>query len=342
MRKEAKIAKKVNISSVNPYHQRQSGNWDADSEQAYAYMGYSKNYFFNSDRKEETEVVNNRLVRIKSGKEVVGGGLEIEVQCNSIHNQNVLAEIFSKVILPHFKFGDDMFKMQNDGSLGGYSSLELITQPCSKGRIRNDYASYKAMFDNYFPTLGISADSYMTNCGMHVNLSNGMFGRTPEEQEESIRKLAYFINHHYDFCCGLFYRDRSRTDYCERMEYYNDKHTCQTFNIHDCCSSHGVCLNLGHYDAGRVEIRLVGGQRDFNVFRNTMESVFFLCEKLRKLSWDDLDNLATVFMGCNQYVYKRLNSSYCRQYMGMTIREAIYANIVPEDLDLVNDVETSF
>lgn len=342
MRKDAKTAKNVTISSVQGYHEQQGGDWDASRNQAYAYMGYSKNYFFNSDRKEETIVKDSKLYRAKSGKEVCGAGMEIEVQCNSIHNQTVLAECFSKIILPNFKFGTDMFKMQNDGSLGGYTSLELITQPCSKGRIRNDYAAYKNMFDEYFPAFGISADSYNTCCGMHVNLSNGMFGKTTEEQEESIRKLAYFINHHYDFCCGLFYRDRGRTDYCERIHRMDDKSYCKTFDIHGMDSSHGVCLNLGHYDAGRVEIRLIGGQRTYSTFRNTMECVFFLCENLRKLSWEDLDDLAKVFKGCNQYVYKRLSSSPCRNHIGIMARGEIYNSIRTEDLELVNDVEPSF
>ena len=48
-----------------------------------------------------------------------------------------------------------------------------------------------------FPAFGISADSKNTHCGMHVNVSLGLLGKTRDEQAEAARKLYYIINKHY-------------------------------------------------------------------------------------------------------------------------------------------------
>jgi hypothetical protein len=144
---------------------------------------------------------------------------------------------------------------------------------------------------------------------MHVNISRGYFGRTDKAQTEAVRKLYYIVNHHYDLCCALFHRDSSRTGYCSRMRA--DLDYCKTLDLGSHFSNHGVSFNLGHWNSGRVEIRLVGGQKNYACFRNTMESVFHLCDAVKTLSWAECDDLTKVFSGCNQYVYDRLKS-YCR------------------------------
>jgi hypothetical protein len=162
---------------------------------------------------------------------------------------------------------------------------------------------------------------------MHVNVSNAIFGDTLEKQKDSIRKLHYFINKNYELCCRLLNRDEDHTDYCGEM-YYGDKEYCKTMELD--CGSHGTCMNYSHFKKGRVEIRLVGGQSNYYEFRNTMEVVFFLCDRMRKISWDDLDDLAKVFKGCNQYVVKRLRYSY----INGSDYEKIANNAIHEDLEL--------
>ena len=87
---------------------------------------------------------------------------------------------------------------------------------------------------------------------------------------------------------------------------------CKSMDLDCHFSNHGVSFNLGHWNSGRIEIRLVGGQKDYPCFRNTMESVFHLCDAVKTLSWADCDDLTKIFNGCNQYVYDRLKS-YCRR-----------------------------
>lgn len=296
MRKNAKTAKTATVSAVQSYH---GGNYGSET---YAFQGFQSNKYFTSDRYIPLTPDYDRV----DGKPLKGYGLEIETECNSITRTAVLAEVLNKVVFSHFPA--DLFKLQQDGSLEGHSSAECITQIMTKEFIRNNYANFKLMFDTYFPAFQISAaDS--GNCGVHVNISRGAFGKSEEIQAQAVRKLYYIVNRHYDLCCALFYRDSRHTGYCSRMESSLDY--VKAMPMQQSCS-HAVSFNLGHWDAGRIEIRLVGGQKNYPCFRNTMESVFFLVDRVKELSWSDCDDLVKIFSGCNRYVYDRLKS-YCRE-----------------------------
>lgn len=315
MRKETKQAKAATINSISGYH---GGIWTED----YAFAGFKANKYFTSDRFIPLDAVFTR----PDGKPLKGFGLEIECECSGIGNATVLAEVLHKVIFSHFPA--DLFKLQRDGSLGGDSSAECITQVMTKEFIRNNYAAFKLMYDTYFPAFGISCGR---NCGMHVNLSNALFGTNEKTQTEAVRKLYYIVNRHYDFCAALLHRDRSATGYCRRMSA--DKETVRRMDFADVDGGHGVCFNLDHWRTGRVELRLVGGQKNFPCFRNTMESVFFLIDAVKRISWNDCDDLTAIFSGCNQYVFDRIKS-FC--YNAGTITsaqvEAIRLTVKREDL----------
>ena len=312
MRKEAKQNKSVELVHVQGYHQGGSSY----NPESYAFTGFKSNKYFTSDRFIPLDSNFNR----PDGQPLQGFGLEIETECNGITVRDVLAEVYDKIIFSHFPA--DLFKMQHDGSLNGRTSAECITQVMTKSFIRNNYRNFKLMYNTYFPAFRISADSANTACGMHVNISNAVFGKTVAAQEEAIRKLFYIINKHYNLCKKLLYRAGSTT-YCAQMNYNNAK----TMSLSG--GSHGTCMNLTHYHAGRIELRLVGGQKNYACFRNTMESVFFLCERVRSISWAGCDSIETIFKGCNQYVYDRLQSM-CG--LSAETLSAIHATVKPEEL----------
>ena len=325
MREDARTTKTPDIAYVQGYH---SGN-HGEAPVNYAFRGFDGNYYFNSDRKEKLVRGADGLFYREGGQQLAGFGLEIETECSTITKTDVLADVFHKIIFPVFKFGADMFKMQSDISLGGSTSVEVITQVMTKTRIRNDYHSYKTMFDHYFKAFGISADSYTTSCGMHVNVSLGVFGKTKQQQDEAIRKLFYIVNKYYDVFVRAFKRDPRKTRWCGRMDYS----TAKTMDLNNMPSSHGNCMNYSHYPEGRIEIRLVGGQADYYSFRNTMETVFFLTERVRNISWKDCDDLVKIFTGCNNYVFKRLPDCGLTDDQLRAIRETVKA----EDLELRRD-----
>lgn len=282
------------IARISGYH---AGAYSASNSQEYARLGFDRDFsIWTTDRFIR---FSSDLRTLENGKEAKGYGLEIETECTSIVADIVLANIYRHVIFPKFPAG--LFKMQHDGSLGGRSSAECITMPMTREGVRNLYPAFKQMYDVYFPAFGISCTS--GNCGMHVNISNACFGAKEATQEEAIRKFYYIINKHFTLMKNLLNRDGS-TGYCSRM----DASKARTMDIRRMSSDHYVCMNFGHYNAGRVELRLVGGQASFPCFRNTMETVFHLVDAVKKLSWNQLDDIVAVFSGCNQYVKSRIKS----------------------------------
>lgn len=313
-RKESFIENVVNLAHVQGYHH-------CDHMGNYAFQGFASNKYFTSDRYEKLDEHFNRTGE-NAGKPLKGYGLEIETACNSVISDDVYAEILMKIVFQYFP--DDLFKLQRDASLSGRSTAECITQVMTRQFIRNNYRNFKTMYDVYFPAIGASCNA---SCGMHVNISNANFGDKPATQELAIRKFYYIVNKHYDLCVRLFARNPDRTGYCSRM----NPNVARTMDLSHQYSDHGVSFNLGHYREGRIELRLVGGQRSYGCFRNTMESVFFLVDRVKKLSWADCDNLATIFSGCNQYVYDRLNTK-CRDYISTDALNTIHENMKTEVL----------
>lgn len=295
MRKDAKTQKTVNLSGVDSYHAHSS--WSIN----YAFQGFKENKYFTSDR----FVRLDENFRRPDGKPLRGYGLEIETECTGITNETVYAEMLQSVIFAHFPA--DLFKLQHDGSLGGSVNAEAITQVMTKEFIRNNYAAFKLMYDTYFPAFQVSC-SRTGNCGMHVNISNGCFGRTAEAQTLAIRKLLYIVNRHYKLMCALTLRPENRTHYCARMAQFATRDSCKAADLHNMPSSHGNCCNFSHFPEGRIELRLPGGQPTFGGFRNTMESVFHLVEAVKRLTWEECDSVQAIFSGCNQYVFDRLNT----------------------------------
>ena len=321
MRKEAREVRNITLSSVSGYH----------------HGGYESLKYFNSDRWEA--IIRNaygQYVR-KNGRPLAGFGLEVETECRGIRKLSVLANVFSKIIFAEFPA--DLFKMESDCSLGGDTSAECITQVMTKMFIRNHYAAFKAMFDDYFPEFGISCDS--GNCGMHVNISNAVLGANEKAQAEAAKKLLYIVNKHFRLFCIVFNRTGT-TRYCSRMDGsnpgacrtdYTNMDNCKNANLYEMPMSHGNSCNWSHFREGRIELRLVGGQSTYGCFRNTMESVFHVIEAVKTLAWKDLDDVTKIFAGCNQYVFNRLNTN-CKRAGVITEAqlEAIRPTVKREEL----------
>lgn len=281
---------------------------------------------YTSDRYIECIIDNDgNLVERKTMKIKKGYGLEIETENFRIKDSALLFKVYKNMVFNVFH--EDLFKFENDSTLGetktyyraesrggrvNYTPVdvresvgcECISQVMTKEFIRNNYANFKELFAR-FELVGTSA-SQTGHCGMHVNISNSAFGRTKNNQMEALKKLYYIINNaHYKLMARCFNRDLNRTGWCGQTSYNPfDNYHWDNLIMRD--SSHGNCMNYSHIKEGRVEVRLVGGQSNYQCFRNTMEVVFHLVERVQTISKKDCDNVVEIFKGCNKYVYSRL------------------------------------
>jgi len=311
-RKEAMQEREINIARVDWYHGGE----------------YTKPLVFVSDRPSEA-TYDYHLKEDNSLPAMYG--IEVETQNWGIKEQTIYANVLKHICFSTFH--KDLWKIERDGSLEGNcdSFAECITQPMTKAYIRNHYRDFKAMW-KYFKEFGISCDK-TGDCGMHVHISNTCFGRTDKTQEEAIRKFLYIVNKHYDLMVRLVYRNPSVTGYCPQMRKLTKKEYAQSVNLQYFDNDHYVCINMGHYMEGNIELRLVGGQKNYACFRNTMECVFHLVEACKRISWNDCDSIVRIFKGCNQYVFDRLATMVLDAgQITTTELEAIKATIKTENL----------
>ena len=321
MRDNAKAKKNTVVKTVASYHRSR----------------FQSLKFFNSDRAFElndnyTISENNtasalRIMKVNSP--IKSYGLEVELTCSTINNSTVLANVLDMVFTRCFPA--DLFRMEADGSLysrTSQSSAECVTQTFSKGWMRNNYAGFEAMF-SYFKDFGINSGD--TCCGMHTNIGLTNFGNTKEVQDEAIRKFWYMVANNYDFMKVLVRRD-GETTYCSNVRT-RSKSDVRSMDLESLPNDHGVCLNYSHYRQGRIEFRLVGGQKNYASFRNTMESVFQLVEASKRLSWNEVDDITKIFEGCNQYVLSRLALCVERGVMAQNTYEAIASKSIEEDFE---------
>ena len=325
MRKETKTQthKAVQSSVATGYH---AGSYSTDVN--YAFLGFTENLYFTSDRTKKLDA----NFKLEDGSPLKGYGLEIELESSKICDDNALA--FTLKHLAFQQLPQNLFKFQHDGSLGGQSSTEAITQVMTKEFVRNNYGGFKYMFE-IFKVFGVSA-TRTGNCGMHCNMSVGLFGKDAAKQKEAIMKFIYFINSNYRLSCDLVKRKAERTGFCAQMSQFANKEYCKAFDLSSTSefqSNHHVCFNYAHFNTGRIELRLVGGQADYFAFRNTMEVIFQLVDAVKRLSWKDMDNLEKVFEGCNKYVMKRLMDCVANNTMSQAQYDAILAK---------SDTETDF
>ena len=268
--------------------------------------------FYNSDRKIKVNPVDftvsednskSALTIVKAGQRFKGFGLELENVSESLTRAgmdvyvNLLYLIFAKA-----GFDEDFFRTEEDCTV----DAECVTQIFSKTWLRNHYKCFKAMYE-LFNEFHISTSS--SRCGMHVNFDLANLGESHEKQIENARKLGYVINKHYALMRVAFARGRE-TSYCRQMS--TDMDFWKNTSLDRFYNDHGCSYNLGHIRQNRVEIRLVGGQRNYVCFRNTMETVFHIIDRVCKLSWTDLDDVTKLFKGCNHHVFNRLSDDCLR------------------------------
>lgn len=300
-------------SLAQGYH---GGNYE---NQSYAFEGYKKNLYFTSDRYIELDENFTPL----DGKTILKGyGLEIETDCEWRMQEDMKAHFINDTIVRNANLDEKLFKYQHDGSITG---IECITQVMTKERIRNDYSKWMSFYD------GLSRYQMLPgrNCGMHVNVSNAVFGTTQEKQEDAIKKLVFLMENSYQLIARLFNRGISNTNYCGRFryDYLSDIDYLKSTRLSNCSglttNDHGKMFNGSHFSVGRVEIRLVGPQTRFEEFRNTMESVFHLVERAKEISWKDVTKLDVWFKGCNAHVLDRLSRCRNEGYLSTEMYETI-------------------
>ena len=302
MRKDAKTAKaNANITSCEMYH----GTLIEGELQANSFEGGAKYY------------ASDRAKPLHSIEFAKGYAIEWEMTSLLTRDSNILATILDAEFSRHFP--ENFYKYERDCTV----DIECVSQVGTKAFWRNKYADVKEIY-KYLKTIQTYPNANAQSCGMHVNISVANFGKDEATQRTNIMKLHNWINKddaHYRFACAMVHRDINHNDWAQRVR--PDELSPS--------GDHARCMNYSHMNEGRaarVEIRLVGAQKTYGAWRNTMETVFWLVKQSKELSAKDWENPVKLWSGCNQYVFDRLQDNF----RDIEKLEIIHANVKREEL----------
>ena len=304
-------------NQAQSYHNYQ--NPSANTSGNYATSGFDndENYYYNSDRLIK---LNSAMENITNNQVVQGYGLEIE-QGNSKGLSSVALVMLNRNIIMS-GLHEHLFKYQEDGSIDG---IECITQVMSKAYIRNHYKD----FYNAWQCMKLYGVTPNESCGMHINMSNNLFGSNSDQQAKNIAKMVHLINRFFEVFKVLYCRNNRSTYYCDLMSSWTNVSFAKNRGVEliksDHSSNHYVCFNYAHFHEGRVELRLVGGAKSFRAFASMMELTFALVDYVKKASWDDIEKLN------NDKLLNKLNAN---QMITKWFNAQLNTSIQPKNLDL--------
>lgn len=304
-RREANVNRnmsELNLHRVEGYH---ASGWDEN----YAQAGFgneneeSAALFFASDRAKSLKEIEEALQHGENVPIPKGYGIEVELG-TEIYSRLLFETAMSKGFTDLFPA--KLWKLQRDGSLEperrGCVTGEAITQVFAKSWMRNNYRNFK-LFWQFMDECGIRPND---SCGMHVNVGLYMFGKDIDTQCRNIAKIHNWIMNNWETALALVHRKpECAAQWSARMPRMT------AAQIAEGNGNHHVAMNYSHlYEseitARRVEFRLVGPQKSYPAFRNTMEVIFHLVEQSKKLSAADFNDPSKLWRGANWHVHNRL------------------------------------
>ena len=160
--------------------------------------------------------------------------------------------------------------IKHDGSLD--EGMEIVTHPMTLDYHRNQMpwpaVLEKALAEGYY--------SHRTEtCGLHVHVNRASLGETEWEQEETIARILYFVENHWNEL--LRFSRRTKRQLEKWASRYGRKDSPK--EVMDAAkNSHAgryTCVNLTNY--ATIEFRIFRGTLKYNTLIATLELVEELC-----------------------------------------------------------------
>ncbi|MDL2248668.1 amidoligase family protein [Tyzzerella sp. OttesenSCG-928-J15] len=167
--------------------------------------------------------------------------------------------------------------IKHDGSLN--DGFEIVTHPMTL-----DYHINKMLWSDIFNrALEQGYRSHNTStCGLHIHVDRNALGKNSVEQENTIARILYFIEGHWDNL--LIFSRRTELQISRWANRYgllsNPKETLESAK--KSYSGRYVCLNLQNYST--IEFRIFRGTLKYSTFIATLQMVDEICKKAISMS----------------------------------------------------------
>ena len=168
---------------------------------------------------------------------------------------------------------EDMLYIKTDGSLN--DGMELVSHPCSILYHRTEFP-WKDI-TRKAKSLGYTSHNAGT-CGLHVHISRDRLGESSEDQEETISRLMFFFESHWNELVKFSRRTEHALNQWAARYGYKD---CPKEILENAkSSSKGRYASVNICNAKTVEIRMFRGTLKYNTLIATLEMVDAICENV--------------------------------------------------------------
>ena len=177
--------------------------------------------------------------------------------------------------------------IKSDGSLD--DGMEIVTHPMSL-----DYHKQFQWDEIMKKAIYLSYRSHQTStCGLHIHVNRDCLGDSREEQDETISKILYFVEHHWNELLKFSRRSEyAMNRWASRYGYENSARAILD-KAKKGNNGRYAAVNLMNYST--IEFRMFRGTLKLNTFLATLELVNaiidtalnFSEEELHKLSWSE-------------------------------------------------------
>lgn len=215
-------------------------------------------------------------------------GVELEVDGAGEDYRN------AKAVLEEANACAEYAYCKHDGSLD--NGFEIVTYPMSL-----EYQCYHMPWDNVISALkGMGYTSHNAGtCGLHCHVSRAALGEDLEEQEDTIARILYFMEKHWEELVKFSRRTQKQLERWAARYGYKDS---PKEILKKAKGGYGryVCLNLTNDET--VEFRIFRGTLKKNTIIATLQLIDRICDVALYLSDEELKNMpwTTFVTGCTQ------------------------------------------
>ena len=244
-----------------------------DDDDDYGYCEYCYNHRTNRAIHEYS--YKPRPIFYGEGNRFLGVELEVDDGGHSEYNAETVLEIANH--------DDDVMYIKSDGSIN--DGFEMVTHPATLDYHKNNLPWLDIMNE----LIGMNYLSHKTcTCGLHVHVNRDSLGDTCAEQEDTVARILYFVEHHWDEM--LRFSRRTESAMQRWAARYGAKENPKA-HIDDAKKDYSRyrCINIQNYYT--IEFRLFRGTLKYNTFIATLELVNEICSVALSLSDNEMQKL---------------------------------------------------
>lgn len=182
---------------------------------------------------------------------------------------------------------DEFIYIKSDGSLD--DGMEIVSHPASL-----DYHKQYQWDEIMSKAVSLGYRSHQTStCGLHVHVNRDCLGDNRDEQDETISRILYFVEHHWNELLRFSRRSEySMNRWASRYGYENSARAILD-KAKKGNNGRYAAVNLMNW--ATIEFRLFRGTLKLNTFMATLELVNSIIDaavnstedELHKLSWSE-------------------------------------------------------